>query len=92
MTLQELTKLASKSPLNAPDMGKDDSIHAAALTSHCGKLLTVMTRLAQTPENLIAKEQALKHSGAAMLVLASIMDRLGLEPEQAIMAGGSVLQ
>jgi hypothetical protein len=87
MTLKELGRFASRLPLNAPDMRRDDSVLAAALLSQCGKLSNAMSLLERDPADALAKDQAMKHGGAAMLVLVSILEHLDLDLEESVRAG-----
>jgi hypothetical protein len=87
MTYDEMREIAERLPLNAPDMRHDDSSRAAALTSHCGKLLTATQRLRQVSDDSTAKDQAMKHCGAAILILVSIIGSLELDPDETVRAG-----
>jgi hypothetical protein len=87
MTLKELTDIASRLPLNAPDMRNDIDRQFATLARYNGRLSEVLGRLSRTPDDAALIGEAMVHCGASILVLAAIAATRGVDLEKSILLG-----
>lgn len=93
MKPDDLRSVTARLFLSAPDMKGQTATHVAALTSECGKLFAGCAKFEAHPETEeIGKSALLRHGGAIILIVASLLQNFDLDLATAIQAGERELQ